>query len=87
MTRLLIFGLVVAVFIWLVRALFPSSDREDEAGDTKEMVKDPNCETYVPLSEALQKTVRGKDYFFCSENPSQDKGWFLALYQRMVHIF
>ena len=67
MSRLLIFGLVVAVFIFLVRALFPSSDRKDEAGDAREMVKDPNCETYVPQSEALQKTVRGKDYFFCSE--------------------
>ena len=67
MSRLLIFGLVVAVFIFLVRALFPSSDRKDEAGDAREMVKDPNCETYVPQSEALQKTVRGEDYFFCSE--------------------
>ena len=67
MSRLIIFGLVVAVFILLVRALFPSSDRKDEAGDTREMVKDPNCETYIPQSEALQKTVRGKEYFFCSE--------------------
>jgi uncharacterized protein len=67
MSRLLLFGLVVAVFILLVRTFFPSSNRKEETDATKEMVKDPNCETYVPQSEALQKTVHGKDYFFCSE--------------------
>lgn len=67
MSRLIIFGLVVAVFILLVRTLFPSSSRKEGDDATKEMVKDPNCETYVPQAEALQKTVRGEDYFFCSE--------------------
>jgi uncharacterized protein len=72
MSRLIIFGLVVAVFILLVRALFPSSNRKEAADATKEMVKDPNCETYVPQSEALQKTVRGEDYFFCSEKCAEE---------------
>ncbi|VAX32154.1 hypothetical protein MNBD_NITROSPINAE05-1428 [hydrothermal vent metagenome] len=65
MSRLLLFGLVVAVFTWVVRAVFPSSNVKDSA--TKEMVKDPNCDTYVPQSEAIARTVRGTDYFFCSE--------------------
>jgi YHS domain-containing protein len=65
MSRLLLFGLVVTVFIWLVRAVFPSSNEKD--ADTKEMVKDPNCDTYVPQSEAIPRTVQGTDCFFCSE--------------------
>ena len=72
MSRLLIFGLVVAIFILLVRTFFPSSSRKDEADATKEMVKDPNCETYVPQSEAIQKTVQGTDYFFCSEKCAEE---------------
>jgi YHS domain-containing protein len=65
MSRLLFFGLIVAVFIWLVRTIFPSSNGDDTA--TKEMVKDPNCDIYVPQSEAIPRTVQGTDYFFCSE--------------------
>ncbi len=67
MSRLLIFGLVVSVFVLLVRALFPSANREEGADGTKDMVKDPNCETYIPQSEAIPKTVQGTDYFFCSK--------------------
>ncbi len=72
MSRLLLFGLVVAVFIWLVRTFFPSSNRKEGADATKEMVKDPNCETYVPQSEAISKTVRGTNYFFCSEKCAEE---------------
>ena len=72
MSRLLLFGLVVAVFIFLVRAFFPSSNGKGGDDATKEMVKDPNCETYVPQSEAIPKTVRGTDYFFCSEKCAEE---------------
>lgn len=62
----------MAVFIFLVRALFPSSKEKSENHATKEMVKDPNCETYVPQSEAIPKTVQGTDYFFCSEKCAEE---------------
>jgi len=32
-----------------------------------EMVKDPICQTYIPTSLALQKTINGQRYYFCSE--------------------
>lgn len=32
-----------------------------------EMVKDPVCSTYLPKSMALQKTVAGETWYFCSE--------------------
>jgi YHS domain-containing protein len=32
-----------------------------------EMVQDPFCKTYVPLREAVKKTLGGQVYFFCSK--------------------
>lgn len=36
------------------------------------MVKDPNCGTYVPEAEALQKMVAGKEHYFCSEKCAEE---------------
>ena len=36
------------------------------------MVKDPNCETYVPESEALRKVVAGQEHYFCSEKCAEE---------------
>ena len=70
MARFILLGLVIAVFILLVRAFFPSSSvKEDE---TKEMVKDPNCGTYVPQTEALRMRVAGKEHFFCSDKCAEE---------------
>ena len=33
-----------------------------------EMIQDPFCEKYVPRREAIRRTIKGKDYFFCSES-------------------
>jgi YHS domain-containing protein len=38
----------------------PVSRRED-------LVEDPYCHTYIPLSDACQKSVRGKTLYFCSK--------------------
>ena len=32
-----------------------------------EMVQDPSCKTYIPMREALTRTIDGKRYYFCSE--------------------
>lgn len=32
----------------------------------EEMVKDPQCGTYIPRSQAVDKTVGGQQLFFCS---------------------
>ena len=31
-----------------------------------DMVQDPNCEIYVPETEAVKATIDGRDYNFCS---------------------
>ncbi len=33
----------------------------------EEMVQDPHCGTYLPRSDALEKTFRGKKHYFCSK--------------------
>ena len=38
---------------------------DGEIGD--EMVRDPVCQTFIPRSLAIKKTVKGKTVYFCSE--------------------
>lgn len=70
MTRFILLGLIVTVFIILVRTFFPSSSGKE--GPAKEMVKDPNCETYVPEAEAFRKVVAGQEHCFCSEKCAEE---------------
>ncbi len=59
---LLILIAVVSLVRWYLRA-----PREDAEALSTEMVQDPNCETYVPMTEAVIATIAGRDHFFCSE--------------------
>ena len=69
MARLVIL-LLWGVLVYLVwRLLFPPRPRPPEPGregviDT--MVRDPQCDTYVPRSTALRRRVRGRVHYFCS---------------------
>jgi Prokaryotic metallothionein len=40
-----------------------AAKRPNFAGDSEEMVLDPQCRSYVPRSEAIEKSGR----YFCSE--------------------
>lgn len=71
MIRLAIFAVLVIAFILLVRSFFGPS-REDQEKQTMEMVKDPNCETYVPKNEAISKTLAGTTHYFCSEKCAEE---------------
>ncbi len=33
----------------------------------EDLVEDPYCHTYIPLSEAYRASLAGKDLFFCSK--------------------
>ena len=66
--RILIwFGLLGALY-WALRKLIgsgtPASKGQKVEGE--EMVCDPHCGVYVPLSSALKRRVRGKTVYFCS---------------------
>ncbi len=54
-----------------VSSIFQPGQRVDESkteGEIRdEMVKDPVCQTYIPKSIAIRKTVHGNTQYFCSE--------------------
>ena len=31
------------------------------------MVEDPQCGTYLPVSDAIKATIHGHQYYFCSK--------------------
>lgn len=33
----------------------------------EDLVEDPVCHTYVPVSQAYKKEIAGKNYYFCSK--------------------
>ena len=37
----------------------------------EDLVQDPICHTYVPLSQAFKKEISGNDYYFCSKQCSE----------------
>jgi len=54
----------------LTRSIVKKTNSKGQIGEN--MIKDPVCNTYIPESEAVKKTVKGKTYFFCS-NECADK--------------
>lgn len=36
-------------------------------GSSEELVEDPVCGTYIPISQSYRKEIFGKTYYFCSK--------------------
>ena len=71
MVRLALFGVVVVLLILIVQAIFPKKQSSVEQEPT-EMVMDPNNGVYIPKSEAIKKTIKGKEYYFSSEQSAEE---------------
>jgi YHS domain-containing protein len=71
MTRFAVLGIIIILFVMLVRALFPSKENK-AASEPGEMVQDPNCQAYVPKLQAIEKEVAGETQFFCSEKCAEE---------------
>lgn len=41
--------------------------RSEDGGVIDEMVQDPQCKTYVPRRQAVERMIEGKSYHFCSD--------------------
>ncbi len=66
----ILFFLAYTVYTALIRTLPRGRDASLPREKTRrgeDMVQDPRCGTYIPRSGAVEKTVKGKRYFFCSE--------------------
>jgi len=71
--RLAIILLIVYLLYRLVRWIFlPGGDqvkplpREGGAPPREDLVEDPVCHTYLPVSEAQTARIGGRDVHFCS---------------------
>ena len=54
-----------------VRGTAPHEDRKRARLMGEEMVRDPECRTYVPKGRAIVRRVNSVDLFFCSETCAQ----------------
>jgi len=71
----LIFTVIIVYIIYrLAKGLFlPSAKAPDKFPEKmtpiggEDLVKDPYCNTYVPLSDAYKVSLGGKTAYFCSE--------------------
>ncbi|MDO9529508.1 MAG: hypothetical protein Q7J27_10170 [Syntrophales bacterium] len=70
--------IVTAVIIYLVyrlaKSLFLTSTRPPDkfpegvvSIEKEDLVMDPYCHTYVPISDAYRASINGKTVYFCSE--------------------
>jgi len=43
---------------------------KSSADGGEDLIEDPVCHTYVPLSQAYKKEISGKNHYFCSQQCS-----------------
>ena len=72
MVRLIIFIIVLYILYRVVRGFIRSISSQKpnssvRGGDVDEMVQDPQCGTYIPRRDAVQKYIEGRPQLFCSE--------------------
>ncbi len=72
MIRLLIFMLFCFLAYTLYTAVMRSlsggrkAPPPEKSGQGENMVHDPQCGTYLPMGDAVEKTVQGEKHYFCS---------------------
>ena len=73
MIRLIIAGIIVYVVYRLSRFMFTPSGKisknrpgEQSRIEGEDLVKDPCCGTYVPITSAHKAIMDGKTLYFCS---------------------
>lgn len=70
--RLILILAILYIAYRMGRYIFQLSDegiqknRREITGE--DLVKDPQCGTYVPKSSSIKATIGGEDHFFCSED-------------------
>ena len=67
--RNLIWLILLGALVWAVRELTGRTKpaRKAPAGDGEEMVRDPQCGVYLPVTDAMKKRVGGETVYFCSK--------------------
>lgn len=70
--RFIIFFVLIYLLYKIIKAVNrKTSERVKSTSNSGEdLVEDPCCHTYIPLSQAYKKEISGKDYYFCSKQCS-----------------
>ena len=68
--RLIVVTILAYIFYRVLKNIF-YSDKDVETDINgrviDDMVQDPVCKTYIPRRDAIKKSIKGRQYFFCSE--------------------
>ena len=70
MTRFLLFILLIYIVYRLLKKKEPRRRSQDNSSP-KELIKDPQCQTYFPKDKALALKSNGETLYFCSEECRQ----------------
>jgi len=76
--RLFVLFLVIYFLYKVFKGFFLSSDIKagnpslgESAGKGEDLVEDPYCHRYLPMSQAYRTSLDGADVFFCSRECSE----------------
>jgi YHS domain-containing protein len=73
MIKLLLLILLGFVGYTMIQGLIrPKQHRDDKlprnrSRDGEQMVEDPQCGTFLPISDAVAANIHGREHFFCSK--------------------
>jgi YHS domain-containing protein len=80
MFKLIIVGIVIYLLFKLIRSSPPEVDGKPGPARIKtpsggeDLVEDPHCHAYVPVSRAVRTEIDGKTLYFCSEKCLEQYG-------------
>ena len=76
--RFLIFFILLYVIYKIIRTIkqqkpfaVQNNHYKSTAAAGEELVEDPCCHTYIPISQAFRKEIAGKEHYFCSKECSE----------------
>ena len=75
MLRIIIYALIAYLFYRALKALLLPKIKTMDQENGKvidEMIQDPFCQKYVPRREGIRRTIKGKEYFFCSNSCAEE---------------
>lgn len=71
MIRLILLALLFFLGYTVVQALLRGSGHnrkpDNRTRDGETMVQDPQCGSYLPVSDTITATIAGKKHYFCSK--------------------
>ena len=78
MSRFVVFIILIYLMYRIIKSIGQTKPVKNENYQFKaspvgveDLIEDPVCHTYVPLSQAFRKEISGNDYYFCSKQCSE----------------